>query len=195
MWHQRYLLDPLTAPREITPASRPFQPLSRDAPLQTASDLFFTEAQLNGTIAPTYGAGANRLPFKKGRGEPFFAHIPGRSSADSPVTNTYIQLENANHLSRVDFEQSRAANRPTYMRDRSFPVWTTFTPELNVVANGNEHLSTGFVNWSYLPLNPTDSDYNDAGVLSKVVPADPLLFTPYANFISAPGVGWRYADV
>lgn len=192
MWHQRYLLDPLYAPREVIPSSLPFRPLGGP---NVVSDLFFTESQVNGTIAPAYGAGANRIPFKQGAGEPFFAHVPGRSSAESPVTNTYIQIENANHLAQVDFEQSRAASRPTYMRDRSFPVWHLFTPELNVVANGNERLSTGFVNWSYLPLNPTDSDYNDAGVLAKSVPPVPALFTPDANFISAPGVSWRYVDV
>lgn len=158
-------------------------------------DLFEYEAGVNGMPAPWYGASTNFVPFKKGNGAPYFVYRPGDSPMNAPVTNTHRQILNAKFLDRVDFEVGMNSNMPQFHRKSAQPRYTLFTDELKLTTEQGEKLSTGFVNFSWLPSNPTDADFNDAAVMAKVAPPDPLLFAPSADFATAPGVDWRYADV
>ena len=153
------------------------------------------EASVNGMQAPWYGASSTFIPYKKGSAAPYFVHQPGDSPMDSPVTNIHRQILNAKFVDRADFELGFKSSYPQWHRKSAVPIYTGFTDELVVTTEQGERLSTGFINFSWLPSNPTDADYNDAAVMAKVAPPDPRLFAPTADFASAPGVDWRYADV
>ena len=157
--------------------------------------LWMLEYQVNGAPVPNANAPSSRLPVTIEDGT-YFMHKPGVSNMENPVTNTYVQLLNRAYLGRKDFEQSRMAARPQYPRKTAQPLYSGFTDEIRYKDKlSGEVLSTGFQQMSWLPRDPTDSDYNDAALLTKVVPPNPLLFTPDANFATAPNVDWRYANV
>jgi hypothetical protein len=176
--------------------SAPLEPSQRveDNSLNV-EDLWEYEAAVRGMPAPAYGASSTLLPYKKNGAAPFFVHQPGESTLDKPITNTHRQILNARYVDRVDFETAMNANLPQWHRKSAVPVYTGFTDELTVTTLSGERLSTGFVNFSWLPSQPTDSDYNDAAVMAKIVPPVPALFAPEADFATAPGVDWRYVDV
>lgn len=183
-----YLLHNFNNDGEAAP--QPFDDTSLDI-----DSLWEYEASVNGMPAPWYGASSARIPYKKGGGAPIFVHQPGDSPMDAPVTNTHRQILNARFVDRQDFEMAFRHNLPQWHRKSAVPLYTGFTDELKLRTVDGEELSTGFVNFSWLPSNPTDSDYNDAAVMAKVAPPNPALFAPEANFATAPGVDWRYADV
>ena len=43
-----------------------------------------------------------------------------------------------------------------------------------------------------MPRNPTDSDWNEAGLIAKQLPPNPQLFTPDAYYYTNPGQNFRY---
>ena len=161
----------------------------------TPEEIFFLNAQVAGTVTPNHQASASRIPWRDGAGMPYFVHQPGQSNMDSPVTDTYTQILNAHFLDRKDFEETFQASRPQYARTKGMPPYMGFTGDMKLKGPRGEVYSTQHMNWSWLPTNPTDSDWNDAGLLAKALPPDPLLFTPNADFATAPGLDFRYSAV
>lgn len=182
--HQ-YVTQTTPAPDVFTTEGRPLNP----------EELWMTEYQNNGALAPVTGRPTTQSPLSETDNIMFF-HKPGTSNMENPVTNTYIQLLNGAYVERRDLNMSAMAHRPQYPRKSDTPLWGAFTPELHLTDSlTGEDLSTGYQRMSWLPKDATDSDWNDMALLAHVAPPNPLLFTPDANFMTAPGVGWRYAPV
>ncbi len=185
--HAIYAQPPKAPPRN--PTAEEDYALGLDRP----EVLLMQNAQVAGMIAPQYQAATVRKPWNTGSAAPYYIHRPGQSHLDSPVTQLYTQILNATYHNRQDFQEQFAASRQQYARKSAQPVYTGFTDEMCITdsASGKKRY-TQHMQWSWLPSNPTDSDFNDAALMAKAVPPDPLLFTPDANFATAPGLPFRY---
>ena len=162
--------------------------------LETEEERFMHDSREWGTLAPTHLFEATRLPFRADQ-MPYYVHTPGDSHMDSPVTRVYQQLCNFFSHDREDFVRAFAAHRPQMARKAGVPAYSGFTNEMTLFGDDGQRHTTQHMLWSWLPAQPSDSDYNDvAGLMSKAAPPDPLLFTPQSHFAAAPGVGFRYSS-
>ena len=176
---------------------RPVVPSAKhefDDKLEDIDEMWMHNAREWGIVAPSIQFETSRVPWGSGgSGMPYYIHRPGESHMDSPVTDTYQQIVNALSHNREDFIRAFAANRPQMARKSAAPAYNGFTDEMTLFGDDGTRYTTQHMNWSWLPKDPSDSDYNDvAGLMAKAAPPDPALFTPTADFMTAPGVGFRY---
>ena len=165
-----------------------------EAALMRPEEMQFKNAQYAGMWRPPYQSVTTRLPWGQGGNAPYYVHRPGQSHLDSPVTQLYTQLINATAHQRKDFQEQLVASRQQYSRPRASAIYQGFSNEMKLPDNVSGGMrQTQHMNWSWMPKDPTDSDFNDAALLAKVLPPDPLLFTPEADFATAPGLSFRYA--
>lgn len=102
-----------------------------------------------------------------------------------------IQI-NAMEHSRKDFIAAAAKGLQVPARTNKSPLWIAFTPELH--AGNNTNRPTQHQSWGWLPNDAADSDFADASRLGKALPPNPLLYTPDAFFVAAPGLPFRYVE-
>ncbi len=163
-----------------------------DNALDVPEELFMKQSRDYGIIAPHYGSATARVPWDM-QNPPYYVFQPGVSHLERPVERIYEQYYNAAYHNRKDFEEAVSRNRPQMARDRPQPIYTGFTPEMTAYDRvTGDKMQTQHMAWSWMPDNPTDSEFNDAALLAKALPADPLLFTPDANFMTAPGQSFRH---
>jgi hypothetical protein len=122
---------------------------------------------------------------------PYHMHRAGDLHQSDPCATTYQLIANAIDHNRIDFEAAMQGNRPVYQQKSAQAVYNGFTPEMSNPANPSQH--TQHMQWGWLPKNPTDSDYSDAGAIAKILPPLPELFTPDAYFPTAAGQSFRYS--
>jgi hypothetical protein len=179
-------------------AGRPIKPTPEQEyhdKLEDVDRMWMHNASEYGVFAPTHRFETARLPWGSNPNSmPLFSHKTGQSHMDRPVTDTYQQLANGYAHYREDAEETFLANRPQMARRSHQPPYTGFTNEMTLRGAQGETYSTQHMLWSWLPRDPTDSDMVDAvGLMSKAAPPNPLLFNPSADFLAAPGVGFRYS--
>lgn len=161
--------------------------------LDSPEKLLMDNARHTGILAPPFGSATTRVPWDM-MNPPYYVYQPGVSHLERPMERTFEQYFNALHHNRKDFETAVARNRQQIARRRPQPIYTGFTPEMTAFDSvTGDKMQTQHMQWTWMPNNPTDSQYNDAALLAKALPADPLLFTPDANFMTAPGLPFRYA--
>lgn len=183
------LMGPGSAPKvDPTPAEE------LDGTLLPQEELFMKDALEVGVIAPHFQSNTARVPWNTGSSAPYYVYQPGDTHLNRPWERTFEQIYNAVYHNRKDFEEAMHANRPQYARASRQPIWTGFTDEMTRVDYyTGDSASTQHMGWSWLGNNPTDADFNDAALLAKALPPDPTLFTPTADFATAPGLPFRYA--
>ncbi len=160
--------------------------------LETPAALFMHEYRVRGAIAPYASSVAARLPWDQNHAPYYIAQTATGGPNQHPTERVYKSLINASEHERIDLAQEFSAARPHYARRRGQAIWTAFDSELRVRDTDGSTRSTERQGFSWMPPNPTDSDWNEAALLAKALPGDPRLFTPDSNFMSAPGLTWRY---
>ncbi len=155
-------------------------------------DLNMHEMSQLGAIMPRTGATRARVPWNKNFPPYYIAPDIEHGSMDAPTHRLYTLLANAQEHERLTTMEEVARNRRHFARDRGVPLWTAFTRELEVPqADGSVH-TTNQLGFQWMPRNPTDSDWNEAGLIGKALPPMPVLFTPDAVFMTAPGQPFRH---
>jgi hypothetical protein len=182
----------------VTPPGRPANPTKQQEFHGTVdsslADMYMHNAREWGIPAPNYQMTTQRLPFTVGDLGPYYQWLPGDNHMDSPVEDAYRRMSNALSHYQTDFEEAFVANRPQVPRKSAQPVYTGFTNEMTMRGADGRAYTTDRMNWQWMPTDPSDSDYSDAmGLMAKYAPADPTLFTASADFMTAPGVDWRYS--
>lgn len=107
-----------------------------------------------------------------------------------PPKDIYAHVINAREHHRADFEDSIREGYEYFMPKRGGALVQTFTRELHNPADPS--MSTGFINFSWLPPNPQDADFVRAGEMARRLPRDPSLFAPDSTFYNAVGLPFRY---
>lgn len=163
-----------------------------------AVDLSFEQNAINdmrhyGAWTPSFRQAPTRVPYSIDE-IAYFIHQPGVSHMDAPVERYYRQLTNAISYDSRDFLESFQANYPQFARKANVANYQGFTPEMKLRGDNGEVYSTNFMNFNWLPQDPTDADWEDAGALAKAVPRVPDLFTPQGDFANAPGLDFRYSN-
>lgn len=161
--------------------------------LDVPEELFMDTALQAGIIAPSFGSATARVPWDVNN-PPYYVFQPGVDHLERPIERTYEQYFNALHHNRKDFEEAVSRNRQQVARRRPQPIYTGFTPEMTAYDSvTGDKMQTQHMEWSWMPNDATDSEVNDAALLAKALPSDPLLYTADANFYTAPGLPFRYA--
>lgn len=158
-------------------------------------DFQMEEARVHGTIAPQYMNVPNRRPWHLSSA-PYFLDSVGPmdvESNDDPVSTLYTRIANARVHEAKDIAEQMIAARNPYARKAGAAWYTGFTPEMELVRDG-ERVSTNIGPNQWLPKSPTDSDYVYAAHMHKVLPRDPLLFTGDAHYPNAAGLPFRYTN-
>lgn len=173
-------MDGLMQPMDITGLADPGTP----------ENWLMAEARVRGIIAPQFQSTAARVPWDPMK-PPYHMHRAGDLHQEEPCETTYQLITNALGHRRVDFEAALAGNRPVYQQKTQQAIYNGFTGEMSNPADPS--MRTMHMQWGWLPKNPTDSDYSDAGAIAKVLPPDPSLFTPDSYYTTAPGMPFRYS--
>ena len=161
--------------------------------LMKTESLLMDNARQCGILAPPFQSATTRVPWDD-RNPPYYVYQPGVSHLERPMERTYEQYFNAIHHNRKDFEEAVERNRQQFARKRGQPIYTGFTGEMTSYDRvTGDRMQTQHMQWAWMPTQPTDSERNDAALLAKMLPADPTLFTPEANFMTAAGEPFRHA--
>lgn len=161
--------------------------------IEQPRELFMHQAREGGVVAPNHASVAGRVPFDVNNPPYLIARRDGPSHTENPTENLYSNIANALEHQRLDVEAEAAAARMPVARKRGGAIVTTFTRELSNPADPS--MRTGLINWSWMPPNPTDSDYQEAGALVQAIPPNPELFTPDAYYFTAPGQQFRHGGL
>lgn len=148
------------------------------------------EQRERGGVAPPFNAVTTRVPWSE-HNPPYNVHLAhGPGPTEMPTEQLYNLRANAYEHNRQDYAEQFFRGRQYVRRKQGSAVVTTFTRE---ISNPDDpRMRTGFINWEWMPPNPSDSDYNDAAALSKMIPRVQELFTPDAYYMTAPGLNFRY---
>jgi hypothetical protein len=176
------------------PVVNPTQAQLAAESLESPAKLFMHEYRERGALKQVGAAQSVRMPWNPQRMPYYIAQTASGGPNNNPTQRVYQSLINASEHERMDLAQEFAAARPHYARKRGAPLWTAFTREISVADNEGRMRATDRQGFSWLPPNPTDSDWNEAALFAKAMPGDPNLFTPDSTFMTAPGVPWRYGD-
>jgi len=159
----------------------------------TPAEFFKEEYIARGAQAPPYANQAYRLPWTCTRPPYYVAHqVP--CDVD-PVASAYTLLINGQDHVRREVAQDFDAAQTTWSRHRSGANWNAFTPEIPIQDADGSLRWTNRMGFQWLPKEPSDTDYQEAGMLAKALPGAPALFTPDATFMTAPGLDFRYGEV
>lgn len=161
---------------------------------QTNHDEFlYKQFRQNGMIAQKEYPNTGRLPFTLEKG-PFSVFNPRAMTKDGHMENAtqygYDCMINLQRLKRIDAEEQIAGNEPMFIDKRGGAIPQLFTREIYNPANPRQ--ATSIVDWSWVPRNPTDSDFDRVGRLAKHVPLRPDRFAPDGAFMAAPGQQFRH---
>ena len=161
-----------------------------DGQIQTPAEFLRKEYRRAGMIVPGCGHVANRLPYNPAN-PPYDIWKPSDpEDHKNPSDRMYEYAIAAREHRRKDFEQTIEAGYQYFPQKRGGAIVSTFTRELHNPSDPSQR--TGFINFSWLPPNPSDADYTRAGELARRLPRDPSLFSPDSTFMNAPGLPFRY---
>jgi len=160
-----------------------------DRLIEAPRDLFEHEFRERGAIALGHAPLRGRMPWDESLPPYYIAQQVPNGPTDAPVTRLHNVMLNAYDHRRREIEEEFQAHRMNVARKRSQPIWTAFTDELHL-----DGRSTNQVGFRWLPPDPTDSDWNEAALLARALPPNPDLYTPEGNYLTAPGVEWRYGQ-
>lgn len=161
--------------------------------LQNLRDFMMQEARENGTIAPAYNNVACRTPWTPAKPPVYTWQADSKGPMDRTTEKAYELIANRREHEREDVEEQIMRGRQYFPRKVSQALWHAFTPEIHLwdQADGSV-LRTKHTQLQWLPNNPTDYDYTDAGAMGKALPPNPELFAPDAFYFTAPGLPFRY---
>jgi len=147
-----------------------------------------------GAIMPKFGATRARVPWNPAFPPYYIAPDIEHGPHDSPTERTYTLLANAQEHERLDTMEEAARGRRHFIRKTHQPLWNAFSREL-VVHDPDPAVAprtTNRLGFQWMPTNPTDSDWNEAGLIGKALPPNPTLFTPDSVHMTAPGMPFRH---
>jgi len=164
--------------------------------MERPRDFVVHEARERGFVAPQFNASskAGRVPWSQSN-PPYHIYKAGSAgNTDSPCESAAQLYANALEHERLDVQEELFAGRQHYSRKRAQPIYSAFTRELTI-PNSDPYApvrTTNIAGFMWMPPTPTDEDINEAAALGKMLPPDPLLFTPDAYYFTAPGQNFRY---
>jgi hypothetical protein len=164
-----------------------------DSMLETPREMIMHEARENGIIAPRYNNIASRVPWNTANPPQYVWQADDNGPMDQTLEKSRQVYANRWEHLREDVQEQLARSRQFTMTKTGTPLWHAFTRDLQGVdANSGAHWDTNLQGMSYMPRNPTDMDWTNAGAIGKIAPPNPTLFTPDANYMTAPGLPFRY---
>lgn len=163
--------------------------------LERPYDFNMHEMRRLGAIMPQFGATRGRVPWST-EFPPYYIAPDAAASGPNcaPAERVYTLLANAEEHNRLDVMEEAARGRHHYARKTGVPLWTGFTRDVTL-HDPDPHVAprnTGRLGFSWMPPNPTDSDWNEAGLIAKALPPNPTLFTPDSTYMTAPGQLFRH---
>ncbi len=160
--------------------------------LETPREFILHQARESGIVAPAFSTVAARRPWSESN-PPYYVYGSDINEPMSNPTEKVYQLY-ANSLEhyRIDTEEEIERGRLHFSRKRGQAIWNAFTREITVPGYKDQPpRTTDHQGWMWMPPTPTDTDHNEAGAMGKMMPPDPLLFTPDAYYMTNSGVSWR----
>lgn len=167
----------------------------RESHLQTPYELELSQSMVLGAIAPPYGSVRGRAPWNPNFPPYYVSKEVPASPADASVDAIYSLMANATEYNRQTTTEHASRARTHFARHRAAPLWNAFTDEVVVRDPHGPSRRTDRVGFSWMPRNPTDSDWNEAGLIAKSLPRDPELFAPDGYYMTAPGLPFRYGGI
>ncbi len=157
---------------------------------ETPKEFLMHEMRLHGMIAPRSQSIAGRTPFSE-NAPPYNVWRPNAPShMEKPTETAYELYANALEHDRLETMDSIDKGRQNIMHKRGGAIITTYTRELR--NNADPSMTTGIVNWTFMPPNPTETDRLNAAALVKAIPPNAQLSTPDGVWFTAPGLPFRY---
>lgn len=155
---------------------------------ETPAEFLANQLKHFGYRAPTYNYGAARVPWDTNN-PPY--HIDQYFDTTLDVTPADLKQAyvNAREHERRDVMGQAWHGRRAFARKSGQPMWTGFTAEVSNPADPS--MRTQHMQWNWLPMAPTDSDFADAAAVAKAIPPDPALFAPDAWRATYPGMPFR----
>lgn len=160
--------------------------------LEPLREMLLHEGRENGIVAPVYQNNAARLPWSMTQPPAYVWASDSAGPTDLALENSYNLFANRLMHNTLDVQEQIRRGRNYTLSKRCMPVYTGFTQEMSLTDTDGERRYTNIGAYQWLPPTPTDRDYTNAAALAKVLPPDPLLFTPDSNYMTAPGLPWRY---
>lgn len=164
--------------------------------LESPYEMNLHEMRERGALAPSFGATRARMPWDPNFPPYYIARTATGGPNESPTERIYHALANAQEHERLDIAEHFSKHRPHYARKCGQAIWSAFNEELHLNDSDPRapRRSTDHVGFQWLPPFPTDSDWNEAGLLARALPPNPTLFTPDAYYMTAPGLPFRYGQ-
>lgn len=159
--------------------------------LETPREGYLHELRERGAFAPSSVTSRGRLPWDE-RFPPYYVSqtAPGGPN-EQPVERLYTLLANGIEHERQDVQEEFSAARTHYARKRGAAPWFAFNDELHITDVSGEQRPTNRLGFQWMPPNPTDTDWNEAGLFAKALPGDPTLFTPDSTWMTNSGMPFR----
>lgn len=163
--------------------------------MERPRDFVVHEARERGFIAPQFNANskAGRVPWNPNNPPYHVYRADNPGNTESPVERSIQVYANALEHQRLDVQEELFAGRQHFARVRGGPLWSAFNRELSLTDEDPNApaRTTNVQGYMWMPPNPTDSDFNDAAALGKMLPPDPLLFTPDSYYMTNSGMPFR----
>lgn len=162
--------------------------------LETPREALLHQYREYGAPAPSFNTTRGRLPWDPNF-PPYYVSqtAPGGPNED-PVSRVHTLIANGIEHERQDVQATFNSARAHHARKRGGAVWYAFNDELTLddADPSQPPRNTNRLGFSWLPANPTDSDYNEAGLIANALPGDPMLFTPDATYMTNSGMPFRH---
>ena len=164
-----------------------------DSMLETPREFILHQARESGLIAPRYNSTASRVPWSTANPPNYVWNADDKGPMDQTLEKSRQVYANRMEHLREDVQEQLLRGRMFTMTKTTTPVWHAFTRDLRGVdASSGADWTTNLQGFMYMPPNPTDMDWTNAGAIGKIAPPNPTLFTPDANYMTAPGLPFRY---
>lgn len=181
--------------RELTQGQRkpidPTDEFAAENSLETPEEFLRHQSRIYGLPAPQYGSPLFAPPWDVNNA-PDILEQTYNFPTDATPDGVRDVVINAYGHARKDWMAAAAKGLQVPARTGNGPLWIAFTPELH--DNFRRNQVTQHQSWGWLPNDATDSDVMDAGRMAKAIPPNPLLYTPDAFFVTAPGLPYRYSN-
>jgi hypothetical protein len=164
--------------------------------LESPYEMNLHEMRTRGALAPSFGATRARMPWDPSFPPYYIASTATGGPNESPTERIFHSLANAQEHERLDVAEQIMHHRPHYARKKGQAIWSAFNEELHLedADPSVPPRSTDHVGFQWMPPNPTDSDWNEAALLTRAMPPNPVLFTPDAYYMTAPGQPFRHGQ-
>lgn len=149
------------------------------------------EMRAVGGWAPFHAANRGQTPWPVTM-PPYYIAPDVHGVLDSPAERIRAALAIPGEHERSDVAEQALNGREHFARRGRAPIWTAFTREISVADVDGSRRSTDRLGFSWMPPDPTDSDWNEAGQIARALPGIDELMTPDATFLNVPGMNFRY---